>query len=115
MASRQQIEQFLSDFKQKLAIWGILFRSDRGKNFETMKQLEYSVENVKTELKNLDVTDYSEGPLSDTLYRGASMWVFGKTIQGKEVYIKITLGQPGEKVICISFHFAERTMTYPYK
>jgi hypothetical protein len=114
MASKQETERFLTDFKQKLDFWGILFRS-REKNFETMKQLEYSVEDVKKELKELQLEHYSEGPLSDTLYKGVGMWVFGKAIQSREVYIKISLGQPSEKVLCISFHFAEHSMIYPYK
>lgn len=115
MASKEEIERFLLDFKQKLGFWGILFRSDRSKNFETMKQLEYSVEDVKNELKELELVHYSEGPLTETLYKGADMWVFGKTVQSKEIYIKISLGQSGSKVICISFHFAEQSMIYPYK
>jgi hypothetical protein len=44
------------------------------------------------------------------LYGGADMWIFGKTIKGQEVYIKITLGFAGAQVICISFHVAEHPM-----
>jgi hypothetical protein len=115
MATEEEIKRFLIDFKQKLDFWGIIFRSDRGKNFETMIQLEYLVEDVKKELRELEIVHYSEGPINETLYKGADMWVFGKNIQSREVYIKISLGQPSSKVICISFHFAEHSMTYPFK
>ena len=115
MASKAETERFLLDFKQKLGFWGIIFRSDRDKNFETMKQLEYSVDDVKNELMELEIVHYSEGPLTETLYKGADMWVFGKTVKKKEVYIKITMGAMGGSVICISFHLAQHKMRYPLK
>jgi hypothetical protein len=43
------------------------------------------------------------------------MWVFGKEINKHEIYIKITMGQPNQSVICISFHIAEHPMIYPLK
>lgn len=115
MATKEEIEHFLRDFKYKLGFWGLLFRSDRDKNFRTLTALEYQVKDVKKELGELEVVHYSEGPTREILFNGADMWVFGKTIQKKEVYIKITMGHPIDKVICISFHFAEHTMKYPYK
>ena len=115
MTPKTEVEAFLRDFKIKLEFWGLLFRTDRGKNFETMLQLEYSVEHVKKELRELELSHYVGGPLLETLYKGAAMWVFGKWIQSKEIYIKITMGRPSDKVLCISFHFAERSLNYPYK
>jgi hypothetical protein len=115
MASKDQIEAFLRDFKYKLGFWGLFIRTSRDKNFVTMTQLEYSIEDVKNELKGLEFRDYAEGPVEETLYKGADMWVFGKVIQSKEIYIKITMGQPSSKVLCISFHFAEGPLNYPYK
>ena len=66
-------------------------------------------------LSKLNVKDYSEGPLEEKLYGGTNMWVFGKTIKKKEVYIKISLGAIGTTVICISFHLAEHKINYPLK
>ena len=43
------------------------------------------------------------------------MWVFGKDVKGSEVYIKITLGPPNYRAVCISFHVAEHPMKYPLK
>jgi len=67
MAARTDIEAFLRDFKIKLDFWGLIFRVDRGKNFETLLQLEYSIENVKKELRELSVQHCSEGPMIETL------------------------------------------------
>lgn len=115
MTTKEEIERFLRDFKYKLGFWGLFMRSDRDKNFKTLTVLEFRVEDVKKELNELEVVHFSEGPVKETLYNGADMWIFGKIIQTKEVYIKISMGQPGDKVICISFHFSEYSITYPYK
>jgi hypothetical protein len=66
-------------------------------------------------LEALVVTDYVEGPNPDELHKGSDMWVFGKKVKEKEIYIKITMGSFGAQVICISFHIAEHGMIYPYK
>ena len=59
--------------------------------------------------------DFKEGPVKEELNRGADMWVFGKTIKKREVYIKITMGTIGSSVICISFHLAQHKMNYPLR
>ncbi len=115
MATKEATERFLLDFKHKLGFWGLIFRSDRDKNFKTLTTLEYQVKDVIKELNELKLSNYSEGPVEEILFGGAAMWVFGKSIKGKEVYIKITIGQPSDRVICISFHFAEHVMKYPHK
>jgi len=115
MASREEVQSFLNDFKIKMGIWGVLFRDHRSKNAQTVLDLEISTEQRKQILRELTVDDFCEGPLDDTLYGGASMWVFGKTVKKKEVYIKITMGAVGACVICISFHVAEHKMKYLFK
>lgn len=115
MAPSTQIEAFLSHFKLKLGIWGLVFRSDRGKNTQTLLDLELSVAQVKELLRELEVEDYSGGPFEEKLYGNAEMWVFGKEVKAIEIYIKISMGMPSAEVICISFHQAEHPMVYPYK
>jgi len=53
--------------------------------------------------------------IEERLYGGSEMWVFGKIVKKKEVYIKITMGILGSSVICISFHIAEHKMNYPLR
>lgn len=110
-----QVQFFLDNFKVKLGIWGITFLSNRQKNTQTLADLEITISDVKVILADLSVQDYTEGPLPETFYGGSEMWVFGKEIKGAEIYIKITLGRPGNPTICISFHFAEYPMMYPFK
>jgi hypothetical protein len=110
MAIADGIQSFLHDFKAKLGVWGVVFRDDRGKNVQALLDLDITPVFRERVLRGLAAADYYEGPLKETLHGGADMWVFGKTIKGQEVYIKITLGFPGAQVICISFHVAEHSM-----
>ena len=115
MSIETEVTSFLNDFKTKMKFWDVLFRDDRGKNAQALVDLELRPMERKTILETLETKDYSEGPLEEKLYGGADMWVFGKTIKKKEVYIKITMGAMGCSVICISFHLAQHKMNYPLK
>ena len=115
MIKRDDVEKFLKDFKTKLNIWGIVFRDDRGKNTQTLLDLEITPAKRIEIINKLEINDYSQGPVEEKLYGGIDMWVFGKNVKEKEVYIKITMGLAGNKVICISFHTAEYNINYPFK
>ena len=77
--------------------------------------LEISPNDRKKVLRELKLVNYAEGPLPDKLNSGTDMWVFGKMVKGKEIYIKITMGTENAQTICISFHIAEHKITYPFK
>lgn len=115
MSIETEVISFLKSFKEKMKIWDVLFRDDRGKNAQALVDLELRPIDRKTILEALESEDYSEGPLEEKLYGNADMWVFGKIVKKKEVYIKITLGTIGGSVICISFHLAQHKMNYPLK
>lgn len=114
MVTKEDVQLFLDNFKTKLSIWDILYLN-RPKNTQSLIDLDIRpIERTHT-LNSLEVLDYSEGPLPDTMLNGPGMWVFGVNLKGFEVYIKITLGGPSSCVICISFHIAEFKMDYPFK
>jgi len=115
MPSESEVGAFLKGFKEKMKIWDMLFRDDRGKNLQALIELEITPSERKKVLEQIEIKDYSEGPLIDSLYGGAEMWVFGKTAKKKEVYIKITMGVINSSVLCISFHLAQHKMQYPLK
>ncbi len=115
MSTETEVASFLKDFKEKMKFWDVLFRDERGKNAQALVDLELRPIDRKAILEALETKDYSEGPLSETLYGGADMWVFGNIVKKKEVYIKITMGVMGSSVICISFHQAQHRMNYPLK
>lgn len=115
MSTVSEVAFFLKFFKEKMKIWDILFRDERGKNTQALLDLELRPIDRKVILEILEIKDYSEGPIEEKLYGGADMWVFGKSIKKSEVYIKITMGAMGSSVICISFHLAQHKMKYPLK
>ncbi len=115
MSSKPEVASFLKDFKEKMRFWDVLFRDERGKNTQALLDLEFRPVDRNTVLQALEVNNFSKGPAKEELNRGADMWVFGKTIKKREVYIKITMGTIGSSVICISFHLAQHKMNYPFK
>jgi len=115
MSGRDEIASFLQDFFLKMDIWQIIYRDDRGKNVRALIELEITPSKRTEIIRNLRISDYCDGPLKDTLDSGADLWVFGRVVKGREVYIKISLGNPNNPVICISFHIADIKMNYPFK
>lgn len=115
MVSKQEVEKFLKELKVKMQVFGILFLDDRGKNQQTLHDLEISPDKRKEVIANLRPEDYSEGPLEEKMRGILPMWVFGKEVKQKEVYIKISMGSENSQTICISFHLAEHPMNYPYR
>jgi len=115
MATKQEVEHFLSEFRTKMRIFQIIFRDDRGKNAQALLDLEISPGKRKEIIEKLSMEDYSQGPLEEQMSNIAPMWVFGKNVRETEVYIKISMGKENSQTICISFHPAEYSMNYPFK
>ncbi|MGK7392751.1 MAG: hypothetical protein ACNS60_20520 [Candidatus Cyclobacteriaceae bacterium M2_1C_046] len=111
--TEEEVGKFLDDFKQKMEVFDVVFL-DRKKNFQTLLDLEIVRASRKEILNELVVKDFFRGPSQDQ-FGGADLWEFGKKIKGKEVYIKITIGDINKPVICISFHLAEYKIKYPFK
>lgn len=115
METEEEVEAYLRDFKIKLRVWNVVFLDERGKNFVALEELKLLPVEREGVLMDLQPKDYSEGPIQDKMMRGSDLLVFGKTINGHEVYIKICMGKENCPVICISFHRAEYPMQYPFK
>lgn len=115
MATKKDVEKFISELKGKLCIYNVIFMDDRGKNQQSLFDLDITPAKRVETIKDLKVDDYSEGPLEEKMRGMLPMWVFGRVVKEKEVYIKISLGVPSSDVICISFHIAAYPMEYPFK
>lgn len=113
MITKAEVEEFLKRFYVKVKIFGIRYRDDRDKNRQTL--LEIPARMRETVVMSLVADDYSEGPIMDTLNNQGELWVFGKSFDEKEIYIKISLGAENSHTVCISFHEAEHPMNYPLK
>lgn len=115
MTSKTEVEEYLKELKVKIEIFGILFLDDRGKNQQALHDLEISPAKRKAIISSLNAEDYSQGPLDEKMRGILPMWVFGKNVNKKEVFIKISMGVENSGAVCISFHIAEHPMNYPFK
>lgn len=82
-----------------------------------MRGLGYTPSDVLEVIRSLEVRHYSEGPKRDDKGRPHDLWVFGKIVEGKLIYIKFTVFYENDTVvgICVSFHEPEREMAFPYE
>lgn len=115
MTIEQDVDFFLQDLKLKIRMFGILYLDERGKNAQAFADLEIPSNKRKEIIEQLKTEDYSQGPLEEKMRGILPMWVFGKNVKHKEVYIKISLGIENQEAVCISFHLAEHPMNYPFK
>lgn len=115
MKKEDEVSLFLKRFKDKAKVFGVVFRDDRGKNQQALLDLEITALKRLEIVMNLEVGDFVEGPLENTLNKVADMWVFGKKVKSQDVYIKISMGFTGSSAVCISFHIAEYKLTYQFK
>lgn len=113
MASQFEVELFLKELKQHFSIWPVIFINRSKNQLQALADLEITAKKREDIIKNLTYKEYCEGPLPETQYGGTEMWVFGKRIKTQELYIKLTISQRSQNVICISFHKAEHPMDFP--
>lgn len=115
MTDKLTIKSFLQELKAIINSLGIVF-SNRPKNsIQNLADLSITAKMREEIILNLEVFDYSEGPLKETQQGGTEMWVFGKVIKGQQVYIKLTISKMTGGAVCISFHKAEYPMKFPLK
>jgi len=63
MATKQQVEVFLKRLKEKIMVFDIIYRDDRGKNLQALATLEIAPTYRKQVVLNIEPEDYSEGPI----------------------------------------------------
>lgn len=81
----------------------------------TLVNLEYDVEDVVDRLKELKLEEYSETKIDRDDSHPPLLFVFGKNINNRLVYIKLKIKEKHRKhVVCVSFHYAKEKMTFPY-
>ncbi|MCK9422087.1 MAG: toxin [Bacteroidales bacterium] len=117
MGSVDEVRLFLEQLNTKFILLGdpVSFEN-REKNHEALAELDIRPTDREKYIRNLKVEDYYSGPNPDDCNPdGPPYFEFGLNIKGNEVYIKLTLGYPNKRINCISFHIAERPITYPFK
>jgi hypothetical protein len=119
---RDKVRDFLQLVKETIANpvgehgWVLVRRAE---NNECMVQLGFKYADVEETLLGLSVEDYCEGPCRDRDQPG-ELWVFGKEIEGRTIYIKLKLASFGTVgslriVRIVSFHVAEYALEHPFQ
>lgn len=118
---RAAVKSFLTEVKHVIRAgsrtsprWSL--STARQKNLDTIGELGMTLADVESEILGLSVDDFCEGPLKDRQMPG-DLWVFGKMISGREVYVKLKLSSDERRpnVYVISFHFAGSPMRYFFR
>lgn len=111
-----KIRTFLKEFKKFASSKRGIYLIPREESLKTLADLGLTKKNFKEIIMTLSVMDYCEGPKKD-IDRSGEIWVFGKQIGGKEIYIKLKVAQvSGNKIAkCISFHPATFPLCFPFQ
>ena len=83
----------------------------------TLLDLEYSSEDVVNRLKELTVAEYSETKIDKDDFNPPLLFVFGKDINRRLVYVKLKIKKKENlrtHILCVSFHYAKEKMKFPY-
>lgn len=81
----------------------------------TLLDLEYDIHDVSERLKELTVEEYSETKIDKDDLNPPLLFVFGKNINNKLVYVKLKIkGNNQKHILCVSFHYAKTKMNFPY-
>lgn len=112
---KEEISLFLKEFKMIAKKRGIDF-IPRQEFIETLILFGITRRNCEEEILSLSVDDYCQGP-DDDRDRPGKVWVFGRHIEDREVYIKLKLATVSKEVIakCLSFHPAEFPLCFPLR
>ena len=80
----------------------------------TLLDLDFDMEDVINKLKELEMEEYSETKIDKDDVNPPILFVFGKYINGKLIYVKLKIREQKKQVICVSFHYAKDKMKFPY-
>lgn len=106
-AKRTKVATFLKEIKAIISIRGLEV-APRRKNLDALIDLGLTQKNRLDEVMSLTPDSYHSGPEPDRDKPG-DLWIFHKTINEREVYIKLKIAdaKPIRIAKCISFHAAE--------
>ena len=83
----------------------------------TLLDLDYDSRDIVDRLKELTVAEYSETKIDKDDLNTPLLFVFGKDINRKLVYVKLKIKEKDNqkrRVLCVSFHYARYKMNFPY-
>lgn len=81
----------------------------------TLLDLDYDMGDVVERLKELTVEEYSETKIDKDDLNPPLLFVFGKDVNRKLIYVKLKMkGDQRKRVLCVSFHYARDKINFPY-
>lgn len=116
----EELKMFLEKVDFNIDTDFILIRKNKKDDMEhstpyTLLDLDYDIEDVVDRLKELTVEEYSETKIDKDDLDPPLLFVFGKNINRKLIYIKLKIkGDQKRHVLCVSFHYAKDKMKFPY-
>lgn len=116
----KELKMFLEKGDFNIDTHFILIRKNKKDDMEhstpyTLLDLDYDIEDVVDRLKELTVEEYSETKIDKDDLDPPLLFVFGKNINRKLIYIKLKIkGDQKRHVLCVSFHYAKDKMKFPY-
>ena len=115
-ATKEEVESFLKEFKERAEHFELYYVDDKPNNIDTLNILEITPRGRDKYVLSLTSENYCQGPDKNHYPNQNDVWVFGKVIKGKEVYIKIFINAiPNASNVCISFHIADYPLNYPLR
>lgn len=113
ISDQAAVRDFLFRIKIALANPDNFHFVSREKNLDALEDLGMFQNEAIAVIRELTVGSYWEGPLED--HRGGpnEWWVFGPVYDGVLLYVKVAI--VNDRVLCLSFHRAERTQDYPHR
>ncbi|MCD8023569.1 MAG: hypothetical protein LUF30_11575 [Lachnospiraceae bacterium] len=128
-SKRKEIDAFLDrlktilcnidfDIDKDLVI--IRSKKDSGKEIfstpYTLLDLEYDKSDIAQCLRELMIENYAETLVDKDNVDPPLLYVFGKVINNKQVYIKLKIREnEREHILCVPFHYAKEKMCFPYQ
>lgn len=127
-SEKKEIVKFLKELHQILCDKSfdadenlVVIKSKKEKNKEqfstpyTLLDLGFDSMDLADSLRELTVEEYSETKIDRDDENPPMLFVFGKEICSRLIYIKLKIkGEKRKRVLCLSFHYAERNMEFPY-
>lgn len=127
-SKKREVDTFLNGLKTLLekddfnidTDFTLIRKSKQGDNRRfstpyTLVDLDYDTEDIVDRLKELTAEEYSETKIDKDDLDPPLLFVFGKNINNKLVYIKLKIkGDQQRRVLCVSFHYAKEKMSFPY-
>lgn len=81
----------------------------------TLLDLDYDISDVVERLKELTIREYSETLVDKDDLNPPVLFVFGKYINNRQIYVKLKIkGNPLKHILCVSFHYAKKKMSFPF-